>query len=61
MSDQDVFAPPPDEPILKPRPGLCRAFGPQGERCYLYWDHEASYHWDGHVKWLSEDEYVVRH
>jgi hypothetical protein len=47
------FAPPPDEEPTRARSRLCRAAGPDGERCYLYFDHEAEYHWDGKVKWLD--------
>lgn len=56
--DTDIFAAPEEDEHARKRPALCRAYGPQGERCYLYWGHEAEYHWDGKVRWASEDEYL---
>jgi hypothetical protein len=49
----DHFAPPEDTEPVRHRPSLCKAKGPEGERCYLYVDHEAEYHWDGKVRWAK--------
>jgi hypothetical protein len=54
----DPFAPPDPEPVTRAKPQFCRAYGPRGERCHLYWGHEAAFHKDDTARWLTEDEYL---